>query len=355
MRALVTGASGLIGLHLVRVLAERGHHVRALVREASRCDALAGLEATCVVADILGADADLDAACADRDIVFHTAAHFAYTGFSPATLHETAVTGTENLLRACARTHVPRIVVTSTSVVFGYSNAPSTLDESAGVASGTAEPSYVAAKIAQHRRALELADSLKLEILLACPTMTLGPTTSRLGPSNGLIVAYLADPFACTFPGGCNIVAAHAVAIGHLLIAEHGTAGESYLLGAENLTWPQIHTAIAELAGVAPPRVELNRTLSYLAATAEELRAALGGRSPLTTREQASMAGRYYWYSHAKAAALGYAPAPARHALIETTSWLAASPHISREIRTGMHLAPEVYRFRSAATHGEPA
>lgn len=355
MKALVTGATGLIGFHLVRALAERGHHVRALVRDASRRDTLAGLAATCVVADILGADADLDAACADRDIVFHTAAHFAYAGFSATALHATAVTGTENLLRACARMRVPRVVVTSSSVVFGHGNAPSSIDESAELISGTAESPYVAAKIAQHRRALELADSLKLEILLACPTMTLGPTTSRLGPSNGLIVAYLADPFACTYPGGCNIVAARDVAIGHLLIAEHGTSGESYLLGAENLTWQRIHAAIAELAGVAPPRVELNRTLSYLAATSEELWAALGGRSPLTTREQASMVGRYYWYSHAKAAALGYAPAPARHALIETMSWLAASPHISRETRTGMHLAPDIYRFRSVAARGAPA
>jgi dihydroflavonol-4-reductase len=180
--------------------------------------------------------------------------------------------------------------------------------------------------------------------------MTLGPTSSRIGPSNGLIVAYLADPFGCTFPGGCNLVTARDVALGHLLIGEHGGAGESYLLGSQDLTWPQIHTIIAELTGVAPPRFELSQTLTFLAAAADELRATLNGRTALSTRDQASMVGRYYWYSHTKAAALGYAPASARDALIETISWLVASPHISREIRAGMRLAPEIYHYRSAST-----
>jgi dihydroflavonol-4-reductase len=60
------------------------------------------------------------------------------------------------------------------------------------------------------------------------------------------------------------------------------------------------------------------------------------------------MVGRYYWYSHVKAAALGYEPAPARDALIETISWLAASPHVTREVRAGMRLADDIYRFRAA-------
>ncbi len=353
MRALVTGAAGLIGAQLVCSLANRGYEVRALVRETSRRDSLTGAPVEIVVADVLNAGRDLDMACADCDVVFHGAAQFAY-GVDAATLYATAVAGTENMLAACARMGVQRIVVTSSSVVFGHRGTAGCIDEAAGLASDDGEPAYVAAKIVQHRRALELGAMLKLDVRLACPTMTLGPTAaSRLGPSNGLVVAYLNDPFGCTYRGGCNLVAARDVATGHVLIAEHGAPGEAYLLGSANLTWQQIHAAIAELAGVAPPRLELNQTLTFLAATAEELRAAIGGRAPLSTREQATMVGRYYWYSHAKAATLGYAPTSARAALIETVSWLAASPHISREVRAGMHLAADIYRFRATA-RGEP-
>ena len=158
-------------------------------------------------------------------MVFHAAAHFAYGVASPAVLHRTAVTGTEALLRACARQGVRTVIVTSSSVVFGHREDAASICETAALANGHGEAPYVAAKIAQHQRSLKLADILKLDVRLACPTMTIGPTNSRLGPSNAMIVAYLSDPFASTYPGGCNIVSARDVAVGHLLIAEHGTCG----------------------------------------------------------------------------------------------------------------------------------
>jgi dihydroflavonol-4-reductase len=346
MKALVTGASGLMGAHIVRALLDDGHTVRALVRDAGRRDP--SLLVDWAIADLLDTNADLEAACAGCDIVFHTAAHFAYTGVTTANLHDTAVTGTDHLLQACARAGTRRAIVTSSSVVFGYSDGATERDETAGLASGDNEAPYVRAKIAQHRHSLELGARLGVDVRLACPTMTLGPTTARLGPSNGLVAAYLADPFACTFPGGCNLVSARDVARGHVLIAQLGTPGESYLLGSQNMTWRQIHSLIAELAGIAPPRATLTHSLAFLAATADELRAAFHGRTALSTREQAQMVGRYYWYSHVKAASLGYAPSPARNALVETISWLAASPHISRETRINMHLSSDIHQFRAA-------
>jgi dihydroflavonol-4-reductase len=350
VRALVTGGTGLIGTHIVRALLDARHEVRALARQTSRRDLLDRLPVIWITADLLRAGRALEDACADCDVVFHTAAHFAYGGgIDTAELHDTAVVGTSAVLRACAQGGVRRVVVTSSSVVFGHNSDRTELGESGVLATSDREPPYVAAKIAQHRLAQDLAKSLDLDVRMACPTITIGPTQSRLGPSNGLIVAYLADPFGCTFPGGCNLVSARDVAAGHLLIAEQGTAGDSFLLGSQNLTWRDIHATIAELAGVASPRIELNHSLAFLAAAGEEIRAAVGGRSPLSTREQAAMVGRYYWYSHAKAAALGYAPMSARAALIEAISWLAASPHITREVRTGMRLADDIYRFRSTA------
>ena len=351
-KCLVTGAGGLIGAHVVKALIDAGHEVRALVRPRGSSRALDGLSVERVEGDVLVPGAALVAACRGCDTVIHTAAHFSYAADGGDRLRTLATAGTENVLRAAADTAAQRAVVTSSSVVFGYSQArEEPLNENAALSSNE-QPPYVAAKIAQHRHALALGEELGLAVVLACPTITLGPTAAELGPSNGLIAAYLNDGFHCTFPGGCNIVAAKDVARGHVLLATHGIAGESYLLGSENLTWREIHTVIAELAGVPSPAVELNHTMAYLAATAEEVKAGIEGRAPLTTREQAAMIGRYYWYSHAKAALLGYAPAPARAALTEAISWLVASPNISREVRARLRLSDDVYKFR--ALHAVP-
>ena len=156
MRVLVTGAAGLIGAHIVRALVGAGHEVRGLVRPASRRDSLDGLPVTWFVADLLHADRGLDTACADCEMVFHTAAHFAYGVAGPAVLHRTAVIGTEALLRACARQGVRTVIVTSSSVVFGHREDAASICETAALANGHGEAPYVAAKIAQHRRSLKL-------------------------------------------------------------------------------------------------------------------------------------------------------------------------------------------------------
>jgi dihydroflavonol-4-reductase len=350
MKALVTGANGLIGAHLVRELLAHGCEVAALVRETSDTSALEGLPVDLHHADVTSPDATaLAAAAQDCSLVFHTAMHFTYDRSRDSALDEAATRGTEHVLRAAHGAGATRVVVTSSSVVFGYGRPGEVRDETSPLSEEGGGSGYVAAKLRQDTGALALGRTLGLDVVVVCPTLTVGPHATTLGPSNGAIVAYLADPARLTYPGGCNIVAAADVAAGHWLAAQHGGAGERYLLGAENLEWPALHALIAELAGVDPPRGVLNHGLAYLAAGAEELRARVGGRAALVTRAQAEMVGRYYWYSHAKAANLGYQPRPARQALAEAISWLAMSRHVSRELRASLRLHDDVHALRTYA------
>lgn len=348
MRLAITGAAGLIGAHVARAAIEEGHDTTAIVRAADRAQALDGVAARVVAADMLGPPGPLIEAFADAEIVIHTAATFAYGGDGEA-LRRIAVTGTENVLDAAAKAGVRRVVVTSSSVVFGYSESETVIDESRGLADDAGQPGYVAAKILQDRSALERADRLGQELVLACPTMSVGGVATTLGPSNAMIVAYLADTTRSTFSGGCNVVAARDVGRGHILLAMRGESGAHYLLGSENLRWSTIHALIGVLAGVGGPHVEIGRQAASLAARVQEGLALVAGRMALSTREEASMVGRYYWYDHGRASALGYRPASAVESLAEAVSWLAASPHVGRETRARMHLSEAVLRRRRRA------
>ncbi len=353
MRALVTGANGLIGANLARELLRAGHEVRALVRPSSNLQSLDGLDVETVYGDVLHTDS-LTEAAKGCDLVFHTAALFTYWDLNSEQLENLAVEGTLNVIDAAVAAGVKRIVFTSSSVVLGSSARPLLRDESFDLDDNESAP-YVIAKALQERHAFEHAAAVGAELIAVCPTMTVGPHGYRLGPSNGLIVAYLDDLTRATFPGGCNIVAASDVARGHIIAAEKGAPGERYLLGAENLTWAQIHGIVSELCGIDGPLWQTNHTASYLAATWYEIGARLRGKAPLTTRAQARMVGRYYWYDHARIGALGYRPKPARQALAEAIGWLAASPHISRRTRGTMRLSKEVYQARKALRAVEPA
>jgi dihydroflavonol-4-reductase len=354
MKALVTGANGLIGANLLRELLRAGHEVTALVRGSSELSAISRLPVRRLVGDVLD-PASLDEAAAGQDVVFHTAVAFSYWGHEPRDMARTAIEGSLNLLGAAARAGVRRVVMTSSSVTLGAGASPEVRDEAFQADDDPQESAYVLAKIAQEAAALDSARRLGVEIVFACPTMSVGPFGAALGPSNMVVTSYLADPLRLTWAGGCNIAAVQDVAAGHLLLAEAGVAGERYVLGGENLSWPEIHGLVADLAGVPPPRAQASAVTCYALAVAEETRARLTGRPPLATRAQARMVGRYYWYSHARAAALGYDPRPARQALAEAVAFLAASPHVSRESRVEMRLRREVHAARLARLSDEQA
>ncbi len=348
MMLAVTGAAGLIGAHVVRAAIADDVPVRAVVRPTSCCAALAGVDPVLVHADVLGPRAALEAAFAGCDTVVHTAATFAYGGDGEA-LHRVATDGTAAVIAAAAAVGVRRLVVTSSSVVFGYSETGGIIDEAGGLAEPAGQPAYVKAKIAQDRAALVLAERHGLDLVLACPTMSVGGIATTLGPSNALILAYVADQTRSTYAGGCNIVSAADVGAAHLLLARQGRAGQHYLLGSENLEWRDIHALIGVLTGVGGPNIEIGARFAGIAAAAEEIGARLRGVPALSTREQASMLGRHYWYDHGRAATLGYRPRPAAQALIEAVSWLAASRHVSRAQRATLRLADAVQRFRHGA------
>lgn len=344
-RALVTGATGIVGAHLVRALLDDAHEVRVLVRPGRHRRSLEGLDVELHEGDVLDA-ASVQAAAAGCDWVFHAAAVFSYADMSAEALTDLAVRGTRNVLQAAHCGGAKRAVVTSSSVTLGSTATPQVLDESAVFA----EPqpaAYTVSKLKQEEAAFAAGAALGLEVVAVCPTLVIGAHDYRLGPSNANLVNYLNDPFRSTFLGGCNVVGARDVAQAHLLAARHGRAGQRYVAGSENLRWEALHAMVSELAGTFGPSLKLNHTAAYLAAASVEAAARLAGRRPMVTRDEARMACRYYWYSHERLAALGYAPRPARQTVAEAMAWVIDRGHVSDTVMARLKLAPEVAAARA--------
>src|SRR5256885_1742144 len=102
MTCLVTGATGFLGSHLARLLAERGESVRLLVRPASPTGLLEGWSAERVLGDLRD-PVSLDRAVAGVHTVYHVAADYRLWARAPREIYESNVTGTKNLLEAARR------------------------------------------------------------------------------------------------------------------------------------------------------------------------------------------------------------------------------------------------------------
>ncbi len=117
MRALVTGATGFIGGHLVRRLLARGDHVRILVRRASAAKARSLVEGGAILTegDILDA-ASIAAAAQGCEVIFHLAAVVG-AGLPLEQFYAGNTEGTANVIAACERANVHKLVHTSTESV----------------------------------------------------------------------------------------------------------------------------------------------------------------------------------------------------------------------------------------------
>ena len=197
MNALVTGAAGLIGTNLCRELLAHGDTVRAVIRPGGRSPDAAPLEI--VEADVRERGALVEAA-RGCDVLFHTAATFAYWGVPEAELFRTAVEGARNAVEAAHEAGVARLVLTSSSVTCGSSLRLAPRDERDQLGADEVCPAYFRAKAEAERSAVERAHELDVDLVLALPTITVGGPDDKPVPSNAHLLDYLADPYHFTFP-----------------------------------------------------------------------------------------------------------------------------------------------------------
>jgi len=336
VKALVTGGSGIVGANLVRELLASGSTVRALVRSGPTRRALVGLPIEVAPGDVLDPRSLVDAV-SGVDVVFHAAARFSYDVREQDALERLAVQGTRNVIAAAGVAKVKRVVLTSSSVIFGSSPTPEARTEASSFTPDDASR-YAVSKVRQSAAAFATAVSSKIELVAVCPALTIGAWDYGLSESNAIIVKYLNDPFRSTFPGGCNMVSARDVARGHLLVAERGADGQSYLLGADNVHWRDVHAEISSIAGTHGPLMTATYTGAYLTAAWAEWAARWTGVAPTLTRDEVKMMGRWYWYDDRRARDIGYEPASTRTALHEAITWLMRTDHIRADVRATMRV-----------------
>ncbi len=343
MRIAVTGATGMVGGQVVRAALAAGHEVRA-VRRRTGDPAWPGTEWEWVTAGLDDRPA-LRRAMDGVDAVVHCASVYAYAGPRVVDIDQVNAQGTRRVVEAAAECGVRRVVVTSSSVTRGSSLGPVPRCEQDALGSEPT-PAYYLSKVAQEREALAAGTELGVEVVLALPTVILGGPWRRLAPSNAIVLRYLLDPLRTTYPGGSNVVSATDVAVGHLMLLEHGEPGRRYLLGGEDVTWRQLHTLVADLAGLPSPYAEAPPPVAWLGSAVAEGWAWLTGTVPLATREESRSVGRYYWYTSDRAAELGYQPGDARSAVAASLAWLVTSPEIPRWVRDNLRLADRVRAAR---------
>ena len=218
MRALVTGASGFVGRHLVAHLVASGDEVTTSEAEITEPEAL-----------------EADFGEGNPDAVYHLAAQAdvqASFSAAAATLRVN-VEGTFNVLDAARRAGAGRVVVVSSADVYGrLEPAGLPVDETAPMRPVTP---YGASKAAAEMVCIQAAAGRGLDLIRARAFNHLGP-----GQSDRFVAAALAARIAANERSGADVVPVgnlrarrdftdvRDVVRAYRLLAEHGASGEAY-------------------------------------------------------------------------------------------------------------------------------
>jgi dihydroflavonol-4-reductase len=318
--ALVTGASGFIGWHVARLLTERGHKVRALVRPSSK---LRELEVEPVTGDLRDPES-LERAVAGCGLVFHVAADYRLWSKDPNELYRSNVEGTRNLLEAARKHGIERVVYTSTVGCIGVptggvgdETVPVTIDEMKGA--------YKRSKFLAERVALEFAAS-GFPVVVVNPTAPVGDHDVKPTPTGKIVLDFLTGSMPAYIETGLNLVDVRDTAEAHLLACNRGRPGERYIVGAENLTLAGILGKLARLTGKEAPRMKLPYAVAYAAGVVTTGWAQLTGHPPRAPLDAVRMAKKKMWVSHEKAQReLNFAPGPVDAALGRAVEWFQAN------------------------------
>ena len=304
-RALVTGANGFIGAHVVRAALEAGAEVRAMVRESSNQGSLKGLPIEIVRGDLTD-PASLTGALAGIDTLFNVAARYDLSRRARRDAYRANVDGTRDLMLAALRSQVDRVVHTSSVAAIGPPRDPAKpADESQWAGIEQAPGPYEETKILSERLVHELVESESLPAICVLPTAPIGPLDLKPTPTGRLIrdAASGAMP-AYIRTAGLNIVHVGDVAVGHINAATMGRIGERYILGHQqgNLTLREIIERAASSGGASPPRIPLPSTVAFAAALIDEfLISALTRQQPRATIAGVRLARRRQYFDCRKA------------------------------------------------------
>jgi len=351
LKAFVTGATGFLGSHVARVLAEQGAELRLLVRPTSDLRNLDGLDADRVVGDLRDA-ASIEKALAGCDVVFHVAADYRLwvRGRDSNEMYRSNVEGTRSLLEAARKQGVRRVVYTSSVATMGFISDHATAElRSAGQVGApaptqarTAHTSTVADEnspvslgdmIGHYKRSKFMAEQVAfdaarsgVDVVIVNPTTPIGERDIKPTPTGRIVVDFLKQKFPAYVETGLNLVDATECARGHVQALEKGRSGERYILGGENLTLKQILDRLAAITGLPSPTVKVPYIVALAGGVFYEFTGRLLGREPRTTIDAVRLSRKMMFVSSAKAEReLGWRTVPVDAALRRSVEWFRAS------------------------------
>lgn len=277
---LVTGATGLVGSHLIKALVAQGKSVRALYRsEIPSSHELNNVD--WFNADILDIVA-LEEAMIGITQVYHCAAIVSFTATNKKSLHHTNIEGTANIVNACLNANIEKLLFVSSVAALGRIREDQAINETMNWTEETSNSEYGKSKyLAEIEVWRGMGEGLK--VVVVNPVIILGASDWSKGSTAIFKSAY--DEFPWYTEGSSGFVDVLDVVEAMILLMESSICDQRFILSGENLPYRDIFTMIANAFQKNPPHKKVTALLAEIVWRFEGIKGRITGKSPLLTKE----------------------------------------------------------------------
>jgi dihydroflavonol-4-reductase len=326
MKAFVTGATGLLGNNLVRLLVAQGYEVKALVRSREKAQKLLGDVKNI---EFIQGDMENVAGFAETlqgcDVLFHTAAYFReyyQPGDHWPKLEKINVQGTIELLESADKHGVKKAIHVSSSGVIGEDDSKGIGNESTQATGLALENLYFRSKVETEKAIANFLKTHTMPVIMILPGWMYGPGDAAPTSAGQLVQDFLDRKLPGVLNGGAMIADARDVAQAMIEAVEKGKNGERYIVGGKLHTLPEIMKTLEKVSGVPAPRFRIPTPLALTIAWLSETVARLtGGTTLLTVNGIKTIANPHQISSDKAVRELGARFRPLEDTLRDTVNW----------------------------------
>ena len=291
----VTGASGLVGTHLIKSLLEKETTVTALYR--SVVPNFEGAEKVkWVQGDILDI-ASLENAMEGITQVYHCAAIVSFAPSQAEAMLYANQEGTANVVNACIHKNIQKLVYVSSVAALGRIRENEPVNETANWTPETSNSVYGKSKyLAEMEVWRGMGEGLNVAIVN--PVIILGAGDWNKGSSEIFKSAYNAFPWYTE--GVSGFVDVMDVVDAMQLLMQSNISGERFIISAENIQYKAIFTKIATTFNKPAPHKKVTPFLASIVRRLEAIKGMITGKAPLLTKETAATAQAVVHFDNSK-------------------------------------------------------
>lgn len=303
---LVTGATGLVGSHLLVELVRQGKQVRALKRASSDTSNVDRIfahynltvpdKSIWVEGDVTDYFSLLDA-MEGVEYVYHCAAMVSFAGSAEEQLMKVNAEGTANVVNAAMEKGVKKLCHVSSVAALGRADNDKIMTEETQWKISNKNSAYAISKFAAEREVWRGTEE-GLDAVIVNPCIIIGP--GDLEKSSGRMIQSIRKGLKF-YPGGANsFIDVRDVAKLMIALMESEIKNERFILAAENLDYKKIFELIAMALNKPAPSIRATALMSALAWRGAWLAGLLSNSNPFITRETAMTGQQRNVYSNKK-------------------------------------------------------